>query len=85
LDGSVILPFLLYIHIYNKVIKGNKMSNMTNRLSDSQLADIAKQKYETEQINRVPGVVVDLPRRISISRIISFKNRYRRNAIHDCI
>jgi hypothetical protein len=39
------------------------MSNMTNRLSDSQLADIAKQKYETEQINRVPGVVVDLPSR----------------------
>jgi len=39
------------------------MSNMTNRLSNSQLADIAKQKYETEQINRVPGVVVDLPSR----------------------
>lgn len=34
---------------------------MTNRLSDSQIADIAKRKYETEQINRVPGVVVDLP------------------------
>jgi hypothetical protein len=39
------------------------MSKMTTRLSDSQLADIAKQKYETHQINRVPGVVVDLPSR----------------------
>ena len=39
------------------------MSKMTTRLSDSQLADIAKQKYETHQINRVPGVIVDLPSR----------------------
>ena len=39
------------------------MSNMTNRLSDSQLADIAKQRYETQQQNQIPGVVVDLPSR----------------------
>lgn len=39
------------------------MSKMTNRLSDSQLADIAKQKFETSQISQVPGVVVDLPSR----------------------
>jgi hypothetical protein len=39
------------------------MSKMTTRLSDSQLADIAKQKYETHQINRVPGTIVELPSR----------------------
>lgn len=39
------------------------MSKITTRLSDSQLADIAKQKYETHQIQRVPGTVVELPSR----------------------
>lgn len=37
------------------------MSNMTNRISDSQFAEIAKQKYETEKLNKIPGVVIDLP------------------------
>jgi len=39
------------------------MSNMTTRLSDTQLAEIAKQRYETQQRNQIPGVVVDLPSR----------------------
>lgn len=34
---------------------------MTNRLSDSQLANIAKQKFQTEQINKIPGIQIDLP------------------------
>lgn len=55
---------------------------MTTRLSDSQLADIAKQKYETHQINRVPSIVVDLPSRgliyptTSVLRVGSVEMRY---------
>lgn len=37
------------------------MSNMTNRLSDSQFAEIAKQKYQTQRTNQIPGIVVELP------------------------
>jgi hypothetical protein len=37
------------------------MANISTRVSDKQLADLAKQQYEQRQVAKVPGIVVKLP------------------------
>jgi hypothetical protein len=58
---GVFTPIFHVLNIYNKVIIGNKMSKMTDRLDNSNLVNLVRQNYEAKQKLRIPPVLVKLP------------------------
>lgn len=55
----------MYIHIYlynKKVIKGiNRMTQVTSKLTNQQIIEAAKQRYESEKRSKLPSELIKLP------------------------
>jgi hypothetical protein len=50
--------FFMFVHIYNKGYKEH-MSTHTNKI-DSNIIEIAKQRYESKQRSKLPSIIVSL-------------------------
>ena len=54
-------PIFTIRNIYNKVIKRKYMTQLSNRMTDKNLIELAKQQHENKQLSKYPGLIVNLP------------------------